>query len=85
MSDPTARPEYQTPPEVARLLHIRVDKVRAWITRGELVASDVSERVGGRPRYRIARDDLDAFLERRQVRPAHKTTRRTKYSGKQYV
>ena len=79
------RPAFSTPPEVAALLRIRTDKVRTWIRSGELVASDVSERVGGRPRYRIARDDLEDFLQRRQVRPAAKVTRRTKYTGKVYV
>ena len=63
-----APPEYLTPPEAAKLLRVRIDKLRGWITRGELAASDVSDRPGGRPRYRIARDDLDDFLQRRRVR-----------------
>ena len=78
-------PAFSTPPQIGKLLHVRIDKVRGWIRSGELVASDLSERPGGRPRYRISRDDLDDFLQRRQVRPAPKTTRRTKYTGKQYV
>ena len=81
----TALGEYSTPPKVAQLLHIRVDKVRTWIASGELVAFDLSEHTGGRPRYRIHRDDLRDFLQRRQVRPAPKTTRRARYGGKSYV
>ena len=77
--------EYSTPPEIAQLLRVRVDKVRNWIARGELRASDVSERSGGRPRFRIHRDDLDAFLERRLVKPPPRSARRTKYTGKDYV
>lgn len=70
------RSEFLTPPEVARLLRVRREKVLYWVRRGELPASDLSERRGGRPRFRIARDDLDAFLERRQVPVKSKTTRR---------
>lgn len=63
------RRTFMTPPEVATLLRVRIDKVRTWIRNAELRAIDVSECVGGRPRYRIAHDDLDAFLSRRQVTP----------------
>jgi len=77
---------YLTPPEVAKLLRVRIDKVRGWIRRGELAAVDVSETIGGRPRYRIARDDLDAFLRRRQVTTPPVTVRgRRQPAIKQYV
>lgn len=77
--------EYSTPPQIARLLHIRSEKVRAWIASGELVAFDVSEHSGGRPRFRVHRDDLQAFLERRRAKPPPKPIRRAKYTGKPYV
>lgn len=58
-----------TPPQIAKELRIRESKVAAWIRSGELIAVDVSERRAGRPRWRIRRDDLDAFLGRRQSQP----------------
>jgi excisionase family DNA binding protein len=69
--------EYLTPPQVARVLHVRPDKVLSWIRSGELDAVDVSERRGGRPRWRIWRNDLDIFLERRRAKPATKPSPRS--------
>ena len=62
----SARAQYLTPPEVARLLRVKPEKVRAWIDRGELQAIDVSDTVG-RPLYRVSATDLDAFIRRRQI------------------
>jgi excisionase family DNA binding protein len=56
-----------TPPEVAAELGIEPGKVIAWIHSGELPASDITEKRGERPRWRIRRTDLDDFLRRRQV------------------
>jgi len=69
-------PTYLTPPELAKELRIRPDKVLTWIRSGELAAVDVSETIGGRPRWRISADDLDDFLKRRRAQPAPKVTRR---------
>ena len=52
-----------TPPQ----LGVGVDKVYSWIHSGALQASDVSKGRGGRPRYLIAQDAVDAFLTQRQV------------------
>lgn len=65
-----------TPPAIARELAIRESKVAQWIRSGELTAVNVAETNGGRPRWRIRRDDLDAFLLRRQSQPAIKPIRR---------
>lgn len=59
--------EYLTPPEVAKLLRVRIDKVRNWIRNGDLAASNVAESPDRKPRYRVSRDDLQAFLDRRKV------------------
>ena len=72
----TETPVYLTPPEVAKRLRIRPDKVLAWIRSGELTAIDVSESQGGRPRWRVSEADLQDFLKRRQSQPAPKQTRR---------
>lgn len=82
----TERAAFMTPPEVAKLLRVRVDKVRSWIMQGALRAVDVSEHCGGRPRYRVSADDLRAFLERRSVKPAVAAPRpRRDESIKSYV
>lgn len=57
--------DYLTPPEAASLLRIDVHRVLTLIRSGELRASNVATRLSGRPRYRIARSDLDAWLARR--------------------
>lgn len=56
-------PLFATPPEVAELLRVKAARVRRWIERGELHASNLGDK--GRPRYRIARMDLIAFLNDR--------------------
>jgi excisionase family DNA binding protein len=65
----TTNPAWLTPPEIAKELRVRESKVGSWIKSGQLTAVDVSERPGGRPRWRIRRDDLDDFLRRRQSQP----------------
>jgi excisionase family DNA binding protein len=63
------RQDFLTPPEVANRLGVEPAKVISWIKRGELVAVDLVERTGGRPRYRIRREALEQFLERRSTKP----------------
>lgn len=67
-----------TPPEIGRLLAVDPAKILVWIRNGELVACDVATRRGGRPRFRVAPAELQAFLLRRQsaVAPAPRQRRR---------
>lgn len=68
-------PLFLTAPEAAEILRVKVDRLRAWIARGELPAANLGDH--SRPRYRIARCDLVLFLERRSiVKPAPAPTRR---------
>jgi len=67
-----------TPPEVAKLLRITSDKVLGWIRSGELRSMNVAAKTGGRPRYRVAEEDLTAFLARRAVVPPPPVRRRRK-------
>lgn len=55
--------------QIAQRLGIGVDKVLRWVRSGELVAVNVATRATGRPRYMIAPEDLERFLESRRVRP----------------
>ncbi len=74
----TVRPyEFLTATEAAALLRVRQSKVLAWLRSGELRGFDLSEKPGkGRARWRISRDDLQAFLEGRQPKPVTSTPRR---------
>lgn len=56
---PTDRP--LTVPEVARILRVSRAKVIGWIQRGDLKAANVTEKPGGRPRWRINPGDLEVF------------------------
>jgi excisionase family DNA binding protein len=64
-----AEPIYLTPPEVARLLRVDAHSVLDWIRNGELRASNVASRTSTRPRWRVHRGDVDAFLAARAATP----------------
>jgi excisionase family DNA binding protein len=74
--------ETLTPPQVAKMLSVNPDKVLNWIRKGELQAVNVTAN-GGRPKYRIASADLEAFKLRRTPRAKVKT-KRARPSGKAY-
>jgi excisionase family DNA binding protein len=66
---------YLTPPQVGKQLRVSPSKIVAWIRAAELRAVNVASSVRGRPRWRIAPEDLEAFLARRQFPPAPKVSR----------
>ena len=49
------RPSVMTPPQVAKRLRVTADKVRHWITSGELKAFNAATGAGGRARWKISR------------------------------
>lgn len=71
---------HYTPPELAKQWNVSPDKVRAWIASGELEAFDASTTQGGRPRYLIRREAVEAFEARRSIQkppePAPRRSRR---------
>lgn len=67
---------YLTPPAIARRYAVKPAKVLAWIERGELEAINLADRPGGRPRWRISPEALEAFERRRSSRPATPTATR---------
>ena len=73
MIDRTAT--YLSPPQVAKLLGVKPAKVLAWIKRGELRAHNVADSRSGRPRWRVSREALDAFLAARSCRPSDQVAR----------
>ena len=62
--------EFFTVPEVAERLRVNRHKVLRWIAGGELAAADVSQSRGQRPRYRIAAEDFQRFVESRLINAA---------------
>jgi excisionase family DNA binding protein len=67
-----------TPREVAQLLRISPDRVRAMIVRGELGAINTATVRCGKPRFVILPHHLAEFERSRQVGPPPKPTRRRK-------
>jgi excisionase family DNA binding protein len=56
-----------TVPEVAIFLRVRPDKVLSWVRSGRLRGYNVAEKENGRPKYRVNREDLESFVQRRAV------------------
>lgn len=72
-----------SPPQLAEKLRVSPNKIHAWIKSGELRATNVSNKPGGRHRYRISLESLQAFERRRTVgvTPAVANRRRRKSAG----
>ena len=62
-----AAPRGYTPAELARLLRVSPDRVRAWIKSGELPALNVATHRCGRPRFVILPQHLAEFEKRRRA------------------
>jgi hypothetical protein len=61
--------------DVARRYRVGEDKVRAWITRGELAAVNTASILCRKPRWVILPDALTEFERRRSGGPHPKPTR----------
>lgn len=64
-----------TPPEIAKRLRVRPERVLAWIKSGELRAID-TRGPGGRSRFKVDPVDLMTFEAGRAVTPTPKVKRR---------
>jgi hypothetical protein len=62
--------------DVARRYRVSPDKVRAWITRGELRAVNTASMLCSKPRWVITAESLFEFERRRAGGPPHKPPRR---------
>lgn len=65
-----------TPRELARLLRVSPDRVRAWIVSGEMQAINTARVRCGRPRYVILPHHLREWEERRRAAPPKPPPRR---------
>jgi len=57
---PTLSPMF-TPPEIARRLRVKPERVIAWIRAGKLPAINVAQPGSRRPRFRISRESLEEY------------------------
>jgi hypothetical protein len=83
----TTSQEWATPPDYARELGVKPDKIHGLIASGELVAVNVAANAHGKPRYRIHRAEWLRWLESRSTKPpAPKARRRRRVvtAGKSY-
>jgi hypothetical protein len=71
-----------TPPQLARIYGVNVQKVLLWIKNGELTAINLAARAGGRPRWRIRQTDVEVFEARRQAVPPIAPQRRRQRADK---
>jgi excisionase family DNA binding protein len=58
-----------TPPQIAKQLGIKAEKVLTWIRSGELRAFNVATKQGGRPLWRVKPVDLETFIAKRSTAP----------------
>lgn len=75
---PADFPRGMTPRELARLLRVSPDRVRAMIQSGELGAVNTSRVRFGKPRYVILPMHLAAWEQSRRVTPPPARPRRRK-------
>jgi hypothetical protein len=68
--------------EFARRYRVGEDKVRNWISRGELKAGNTAAALCGRPRWVIPVEALAEFERRRSSTPPQKPTRRRPRQGR---
>ena len=72
----TSRKTKLTPPELAKLWGIDVQKVLYWIKGCELRAINLATKCDGRPRYAIDIADIALFETTRTVQPPAPRVRR---------
>jgi excisionase family DNA binding protein len=84
---PTGRrwpmPSFYTPAQVAELLAVDQGKILAWLHSGELHGINIAKRAGGRPRWRISSEQLQAFLQSRSTSPPPKPAKRRRQQSGQ--
>jgi transposase len=73
-----------TVPDIAKRYRVGEDKVRGWITRGELQALNTSDVLCGRPRYVVTVEALAKFEAGRRAAKVEKTKRRKKSAVPDY-
>ena len=68
-------PRYLTVTDAADVLAVTPERLRDLIHAGGLPAVDIAASRGGRPRWRIAATDLEAWLAGRRTSPTPRPVR----------
>src|SRR5262245_11628903 len=71
--------------DVARRFRISPDKVRGWISHGELRAINTAGVLCGRPRWIVTAEALAEFEQRRQGGPTSKPVKRRRVKRSDWV
>lgn len=58
-----------TPPELAKILKVKPEKIHGFIDSGELAAVNMASAGSKRPRWRIMPEDVETFLQKRANKP----------------
>jgi hypothetical protein len=77
-------PAGYTPSELARILRVNADRVRAWIRSGELPALNLASKRCGRSRFVVLPHHLAAFEQRRAAAPPPRPPRRKRITAVDY-
>ena len=86
ISSATEPARFLSPPRVAKLLGVTPETVLGWIRSGELRGFNLAARTAKKPRFRVDRIDLEAFLAGRTVQsPPKACRRRTQYRPADYT
>ena len=64
--------------DIKKRYHVGEHTVLSWISQGVLKAIDCSRKAGGRPKWRVTQESLDAFEQLRTPSPPMARTRRRK-------
>ena len=56
-----SKDDWLTPPQVAKIMGVKPDKILYWIHTGQLPAVNVAKKEGVRPQYAVTATGLDVF------------------------
>jgi excisionase family DNA binding protein len=77
-------PAGYTPSELARILRVNADRVRAWIRSGEMPALNLASKRCVRPRFVVLPHHLAAFERKRAAALPPRPPRRERKSAIDY-
>ena len=74
-STPSQLRPHNTVAQTAAYFQVPENKVLGWIASGAMVAVNTSQSCNQRPRWRVSRDEILSFEERRRSVPKQVATR----------
>ena len=70
-----SKDDWLSPPQVAKMIGVKPDKILYWIHTGVMPAVNVAQKEDGRPQYAVTPAGLDIFTTRRSTRQPVKVKR----------